>query len=134
MPLTTIMAAAIRYTLLLLYLMPCAASTTLLLYLITKSAWAACLILASTNTLFLLENCALISEDRRKDQEIEVLKRTQSDVLLKKIRILQSEVDRLKRVEEKQKMAISHMKRGCSLEEKLKLLIATIKRSKSSAF
>ena len=110
MPVTALIMAAMRFLLLVMFLIACAASTTLLLYSITQNPWLGCFVLAATNTLFVLENCALIDEAKKKDQEMEVLRSTHSDVLVKKFKALQFEVDHLHRVGENQRLIITQLK------------------------
>ncbi len=112
MPITALIVAAMRFMLLIVFMTACAAISTLLLFFVTRNPWVACFILASTNTLFVLENCALIDEARKKDQEMEVLRSTQSDVLVKKLKALQFEVGHLHRMGENQRLVITHLKQA----------------------
>jgi hypothetical protein len=99
-----------RFLMLVVFMCVIGTATTFLLYSLTKNPWLSCFILATTTTLFTLENCALLSETERKDEEIELLKTMHSKTLLEKVQAAEMELAYLKRERERQRKLISELK------------------------
>ena len=99
-----------RFLMLVVFMCVIGTATTFLLYSLTKNPWLSCFILAMTTTLFTLENCALLSETERKDEEIELLKTMHSKTLLEKVQAAEMELAYLKRERERQRKLISELK------------------------
>jgi hypothetical protein len=76
----------------------------LALHAITNHAWVSCFILSTMGTILALENSSLLSEMRREDEEIEVLKILNSDKLLHKMKQLETELSFMVKERVKQKL------------------------------
>jgi len=79
---------------------------TYLLFIITQNPWLCCFILAGIVLLLVLENAELLQEVKRKDDDIEVLKTSNSEDLLKQMNGMICEIKALKFEREEQHKAI----------------------------
>ena len=100
----------IHCALLSVFIGVCATVVTLFLHSITENPWICCFILAASTVLFTLENCALLSEVQKKDEEIEVLRSTHNHNLLQKVRGMEVELAYLRKERENQRLVITNLR------------------------
>ena len=74
------MATAIHLVILAIFIIVCSRAITLLLYSVINNPWVCSSLLAASTVFFSLENCALLNEAQRKDEEIMALRRTHKQV------------------------------------------------------
>ena len=91
----------------------CSTAITLLLYSILINPWVCSFLLAAITVLFTLENCALLTEVQRKDEEIEVLKSTHNQGLMQKVKCLEVELENLTKERDSQRHSIHKLRLMC---------------------
>jgi len=111
----------LHFALLFCFTTTCAGLTTWVFFSMTHNPWVSSFFLAGVGVLFTLENIALIKEIKQKDEEIELLRATHSQTLLKKIQCMEVELRFLRKEREEQRILITNLRlmglnrKSCSL-------------------
>ena len=99
------------YLLLLLTLiLTCAGLVTGLIYFLTQSAWVCCFIMTAMTCLFFLENVQLLSDIKDREDEIELLKSSNSQVTEKKLEELKLHIMSVSAERDEQRRALTRLK------------------------
>ena len=99
------MATAIHLVILAIFIIVCSRAITLLLYSVINNPWVCSSLLAASTVFFSLENCALLNEAQRKDEEIMALRRTH-----KQVREMEVELGCLRQERDRQMLALARLR------------------------